>query len=610
MDAPGQGVRDNADAAPAGAAQDPALDPQDGAASAQQLNAVFDSLRTIYVDYPDAAIIADHLRRIVWVNPMAEAMFGYRIEDLLGHQTAILYADPEDFVETGQVRYNAAPTAARSHYEVAYKRRSGEVFLSETTGGPLRSDDGRVIGFLGIIRDISATRDFDATLSSLYALSWDQKLSTPEKMTGVLDLGRRYFGLDNGAIVLIEDEQAVVRYVRMENGGLKADDRLPLSGSIAGIIHESLDIVCCSARAADGVDFSRVSPFVKGRLAEGDVASWIGATLDVDGEPHGAVYFWSSTLRRPFLRVERDMGGIIAPWIGHKISRENAMNRLQAAHRAAEAATRAKSEFLAALSHDVRTPLTGLIGMLDLIGLEPRSDERQMMVQYARGAATSLFSLLSNSLELIQSGHANQVIRNDEVALITLAEEALAPFAPSALQRSLILDASVAAGLPERIVTDHARMRQILHNLVSNACKYTKRGEVRLAIDRAERAGFLSISVNDTGIGIDAADQARIFEPFEQAHGENEREETGTGIGLALCHRLVQALGGTIGLASTPGEGSRFWIEIPCRPASSNGEEAKGGGGSRSRSGCPRPACWPSRWCRPAPVPGGDRVRG
>ncbi|MEM6973560.1 MAG: ATP-binding protein [Pseudomonadota bacterium] len=541
------------------------------------LDAMIHSLDLLYADLPDAVLIADQERRIVWLNDAVEGMFGYTRGELIGQKTAVLYADQADFAETGRERYNARPTAARSHYQVRYRRCSGEIFESETTGGPLKTPDGSVAGFIGIIRDVSAERAFDDALSQLYRLAWEQSLSTDEKMTALLKLGCNYLGTANGAMVRLEGTKAVIRHVRDRRDRLQPGDALPLDDSLAGMVIRGDRPVLCSSETRDcgAVDARPACQTLA--LTEGPVTAWIGAPLIVEQQLYGCVYFWTAAPRRPFARAERELATFMSSWVGHKLSRQDAMDRLETARATAEKASRAKSYFLAALSHDLRTPFTALIGMLELMRVEEDGAERKTLLGHAHRAATTLSTLIDDMLDLVQADDGGMELSSHPIALQALVEEVMAPFAPIAAARGVLMESRIAPGLPSKILSDRPRLRQALHKLVSNATKYTTEGSVLLEIGPAERPGFMAITLTDTGIGIAADDQARIFEPFEQVGADSARRETGLGLGLPLCRRIVEAMGGHVALVSTPGEGSRFRIEMPCRPAKSERQPAPPG---------------------------------
>jgi signal transduction histidine kinase/ActR/RegA family two-component response regulator len=236
----------------------------------------------------------------------------------------------------------------------------------------------------------------------------------------------------------------------------------------------------------------------------------------------------------------------------------------QEAERARHEATQAnlaKTEFLSRMSHELRTPLNAILGFGQLLELSTLADEDEEAVSHILKAGRHLLALINDVLDLsrIEAGqlaispepvHAAELV-DDAVALIRLAAEA----------RSIRLIADVEA-CDEYVRTDRQRCRQVLLNLLSNAIKYNyDGGEVRIGCARADGEA-LRLSVTDTGPGIDAARQERLFEPFDRLGAESSGVE-GTGLGLALSKQLVRVMGGEIGVRSTPGDGSTFWIDLP-----------------------------------------------
>jgi PAS domain S-box-containing protein len=262
-------------------------------------------------------------------------------------------------------------------------------------------------------------------------------------------------------------------------------------------------------------------------------------------------------------------------WIAEDVTERRAVEQaLAQARDAAEAASRAKSAFLANTSHEIRTPLNGLVGLARLArqpGVDPARRERYL--QQIDDSAQSLSGVISDILDLskIEAGKLRlEAIDFDLHALLESIEHGYAALAEA---RGLTLEMAVYPGVPRRVRGDPARLRQVLSNFLSNALKFTEQGSVRVEV-RPLAGSRLHFEVQDAGPGIDTAVQAKLFAPFTQADVSTTRRFGGTGLGLSICRELAELMGGAVGVISAPGQGSRFWAELPLPASTESGPES------------------------------------
>ena len=250
--------------------------------------------------------------------------------------------------------------------------------------------------------------------------------------------------------------------------------------------------------------------------------------------------------------------------------RRRAEAELVAAREAALASSRVKSEFVATMSHEIRTPMNGVVGLTALLLQTPLDEVQRQYAEGVKGAGEALLGLLNDILDFSKLEAGKMELEPAPLDPRRLVDEVVGLLAEQAHGQGLELIGHCDPAVPDRLVGDSRALRQILLNLASNAVKFTSAGEVSVLVTVGDRAGdgtVLRFEVRDTGVGIAPEHQELVFDLFAQADASTTRRYGGTGLGLAISRRLTEALGGRIGVSSTPGEGSLFWFTVPLLPA-------------------------------------------
>ena len=286
---------------------------------------------------------------------------------------------------------------------------------------------------------------------------------------------------------------------------------------------------------------TRVNPISD---ADGKIVRWVGINTDIQDELDDQV------------RLERLV--------------QSRTQELVQARDEAIATSQAKTKFLSTVSHEVKTPLAGIIGILELIATIAPDEETKQMSEAAMSSAQSLLQILNDLLDNSRLEAGKVTIENRTFALETVLRDITQLLTPTADKSGIKIFYTLAADVPGTVCGDELRLRQILSNLAVNAVKFTQEGEVEIAVSRSvakngikDDLDLIRFAVRDTGIGIDEEAQKKLFAEYAQADQSTSRLFGGTGLGLSICKTLTHLMDGTIGVESTKGEGSTFWVELP-----------------------------------------------
>lgn len=270
------------------------------------------------------------------------------------------------------------------------------------------------------------------------------------------------------------------------------------------------------------------------------------------------------------LGTDRDSLGQARRVVGistNATERKQLLDATEQARQDAEKANRSKTEFLASVSHEVRTPLNGVMGLIRLMTDSPLNDEQRQWLTLMDDSAQTLLHLLNDILDLSKIEAGRMELETAPFNLMDEVGQACGPLVAQAAVKELAIHVDIDPKLPQSVVGDATKLRQVLLNLLSNAVKFTPRGgHVRVNVQPGPNSGVL-FEVCDTGIGIPVEQQTRIFEAFTQADASTTRKYGGTGLGLAIASRMVQLMGGHIRLVSAPDQGSTFSFTLPLQSA-------------------------------------------
>ena len=464
--------------------------------------------------------------RFLRVNTAFCEMVGYSNEEL-GKRTAedITFADD---IETGrQLARSLLDGTTRYTGDKRYVHKNGDVLWVSRTASVIRNDQGTPQHFLLMVEDISERKAAETALAD-----------SRRELEAALHKNQ----------LIMDNSQDVICTVSEDGRFLSAN---PACKNLWGYTADELI-------GRQYIDLVHPDDRVKSTAADkrmretGKINDFVNRYIRKDGSIVDVL--WSATWS------EKDR---IIFCVAHDVTdRARIEKALREAKEEADRANHAKSDFLSRMSHELRTPLNSILGFGQLLDRQSPTETQRPRIRYILSAGRHLLNLINEVLDISRIEAGTLQLSVEPVCIEEAIGEALDLMRPLAAERSISLSTDAALDQTTYVLADRQRLKQVLLNLLSNAVKYSA-VEGRVTVSFSESGSrFTRLSVQDTGAGIPVDKLARLFTPFDRLGAEQSTVE-GTGLGLALCQRLVQAMHGTIGVASTLGNGSTFWLDLP-----------------------------------------------
>jgi PAS domain S-box-containing protein len=483
-------------------------------------------------------------------NVGAERMLGYTAEDVVNKITPADISDPQEIIAraetlSSELQTEIAPgfealvfKASRGIediYELTYIRKDGSRFPAVVSVTALRDAQGAIIGYLLIGTDNTARKQIEAEQTQLAQRLRDHQFYTRSLFESNIDA------------LMTTDAPGIITDVNKQMEALTGCTRDELIGAPFKTFFTD------PARAEAGIKLA---------LSKRKVTDYELTARDRDGKE--TVVSYNATT---FYDRDRRLQGVFAA--AREITERKQYERSlrEATHRA-EHANNAKSEFLANMSHEIRTPLNAVIGLGYLLEHTTLSEDQRQLLTKIQFGGRALLGVINNVLDLSKIEAGEMSLEDEPFDLPALVRDLGQMLTPQAVSKGIELIVQCAPALPRIVKGDASRLRQILTNLMGNSIKFTETGHVELKVLCTEQNSDrcrLRCTVQDTGVGIEAAALERLFTPFTQADASTTRRFGGTGLGLSIARRFVELMGGEIGVSSTVAMGSTFWIEIPLR---------------------------------------------
>lgn len=481
--------------------------------------------------------VTDAQGTILEVNEAFCRISGYTREELLGRNHRIVNsgAHSDDFWRN---MWQSVLSGHRWHGEVCNRNKSGDLYWVDSIVAPFRGETGEIERLISLRTDITALK------------MAEQRLRIASE--GFSERAGQIAGVGGWEIDLATGEMTLTRHAR-HIYGVEDDQAMNLDSSLASFPPD----------AREELRQAIFTAIQKGK----------GWDLELPLIQHHGRQIWVRSIGE----LEYSEDGLVAQRLVGAMqdvtAKHLANQALKDASTLAQQASQAKTDFLANMSHEIRTPLNAMIGMTHVLAQSIEEPDQRSWVSKIQTSGMTLLSLINDILDLSKIEAGELSLAQEPFHLRHLMAEVAEVLSSQALSQGLLFDTKVEQDVPDQLIGDGGRIRQILINLVGNAIKFTRRGAVRvnarLLSSQREQVRIV-MSVQDTGIGISQEVLSKLFTPFSQADASTTREFGGTGLGLSIVRRLVNLMGGEIEVQSTPGEGSTFEVQLPLHKSEAN----------------------------------------
>jgi len=402
-------------------------------------------------------------------------------------------------------------------------------------------------------------------LRLLYKVSSMSGINLYEQIDEMLKLGCDILKLDCGRVIKIDKDTNTATLLNV--AGPDTYSQIP---GMMYYLDESLCSITYQSNAPfefTGIETSNI-PEHDALLRSVKIGAYLGAVISLNGKPYGTVNFSSRAKRNsPFKEAEKEILNLISNWIGVALERQIHQQELKEAKETAESANKTKSAFLANMSHELRTPLNAIIGYSEIL-YEDASDSGDSAalddLAKIKGSGEHLLTLINDVLDLSKIEAGKMDFRFENVDVKSVLEETISTIQPTISKNNNSIVTKFDDSVPE-IVVDNIRFKQVILNLLSNANKFTQDGKITVEVKPVNRGKqkYISIAVNDTGIGMSSEQMNRVFDAFSQADSNIAKKYGGTGLGLAITRRICTLMDGEINVDSVKGVGSTFTVLFP-----------------------------------------------